>query len=50
MTTTRRAILSLLRPVPAVLAGAFLLLSGPVAKAQWPGILEAKNIAEEAFI
>src|SRR6478735_5655599 len=32
------------------LAGAMLMFSGPAAKADWPGILEAKAIAEEGFI
>jgi hypothetical protein len=32
------------------LAGALLILSPGVARAQWPGIFEAKAIAEEGFI
>jgi hypothetical protein len=32
------------------LAGALLVLSPGVARAQWPGIFEAKQIAEEGFI
>jgi len=40
----------LTKPVSIALAGALLLLSAPAAKAEWPGILEAKEIAEEGFI
>jgi len=50
MNVTRRAILSFLRPVPIGLVGALLVLSGQVARAQWPNIFEAKAIAEEGFI
>jgi len=32
------------------LAGALLVLSPGVASAQWPGLFEAKAIAEEGFI
>ena len=32
------------------LAGSLLMLSGQTAKAEWPSILEAKDIAEEGFI
>jgi hypothetical protein len=37
-------------PVVVRLAGALLVLSSGVARAQWPGIFEAKAIAEEGFI
>jgi hypothetical protein len=50
MNITRRAILTFLRPAPIGLAGALLVLSGQVARAQWPSIFEAKAIAEEGFI
>jgi hypothetical protein len=40
----------LTKPASIALAGALLVLSAPAAKAEWPGILEAKNIAEEGFI
>jgi hypothetical protein len=50
MKITRRATLSFLRPVPIALVGALLVLSGQVARAQWPSIFEAKAIAEEGFI
>ena len=40
----------LTKPASIALAGALLLLSAPAAKAEWPGILEAKDIAEEGFI
>jgi hypothetical protein len=42
-------ILHLARPAAAIHAGALLLSAHP-AKAEWPGILEAKDIAEEGFI
>jgi hypothetical protein len=42
-------ILHLARPAAAILAGALLLSAHP-AKAEWPSILEAKDIAEEGFI
>jgi hypothetical protein len=32
------------------LAGALLVLSGQLARAQWPNVIEAKAIAEEGFI
>jgi hypothetical protein len=41
---------SLLKPAPLVLASALVVLSSGLAKAQWPDIIEAKNIAEEGFI
>jgi hypothetical protein len=50
MNIPRRGMLSFLKPVPVVIAGASLLLSGQSAKAEWPSIIEAKNIAEEGFI
>ena len=40
----------LLKPAPLVLAIALVVLSGGLAKAQWPDIIEAKAIAEEGFI
>ena len=42
-------ILHLARPAAALIAGA-LLLSAQPAKAEWPGIIEAKDIAEAGFI
>jgi hypothetical protein len=38
------------RPASVALAGALLILSGGLARAQWPDVIEAKNIAEEGFI
>jgi hypothetical protein len=40
----------LTRPASIGLAGALLMLSSPAAKAEWPSLLEAKDIAEEGFI
>jgi hypothetical protein len=40
----------LTKPASMALAGVLLLLSMPAAKAEWPGILESKDIAEEGFI
>jgi hypothetical protein len=40
----------LTKPASMALAGVLLLLSMPAAKAEWPGIREAKDIAEEGFI
>jgi hypothetical protein len=50
MNFTRRAILTFLRPAPIGLAGALLVLSGQLTRAQWPNVFEAKAIAEEGFI
>src|SRR3979490_246549 len=50
MNIPYRGMLSFLKPVPGVIAGALLLLSSQSAKAEWPSIIEAKNIAEEGFI
>jgi hypothetical protein len=50
MNITRRAILRFLRPVPIGLAGALVVLSGQLARAEWPSVFEAKAIAEEGFI
>jgi hypothetical protein len=50
MTIAPSATLRFFKPMPAVLAGALLLIASPQAKAQWPDIIEAKNIAEEGFI
>jgi hypothetical protein len=41
---------TLTKHVVVGLAGALLVLSPGVARAQWPGIFEAKAIAEEGFI
>jgi hypothetical protein len=41
---------SLRKPAPLVLASALVVLSGGLAQAQWPDVIEAKNIAEEGFI
>ena len=41
----------LTKPVAVALAGALMLFSAPAAEAaEWPSILEAKDIAEEGFI
>src|ERR1700730_4568235 len=50
MNINRREILAFLKPVPTGLAGALLVLSGQLARAQWPNVFEAKAIAEEGFI
>ena len=38
------------KPASVGLAAALLVVAAPAAKAEWPGILEAKDIAEEGFI
>jgi len=43
-------VMRLTRPAAMALAGAMLLASAPAAKAEWPGIVDAKDIAEEGFI
>jgi hypothetical protein len=45
-----RQMMRLTRPASIGLAGALLMLSSPAAKAEWPSLLEAKDIAEEGFI
>jgi hypothetical protein len=50
MTVISSAITRFLKPTSVGLAGALLLISGQLAKAQWPDIREAKAIAEEGFI
>jgi hypothetical protein len=45
-----RQMMRLTKPASIGLAGALLMLSGQAAKAEWPSILEAKDIAEEGFI
>jgi hypothetical protein len=45
-----RQVMRLTKPASIGLAGALLMLSSPAAKAEWPSILEAKDIAEEGFI
>jgi hypothetical protein len=50
MNITRRATLSFLGPAPVALAAALLMLSGQLARAEWPSLFDAKAIAEEGFI
>jgi hypothetical protein len=45
-----RQMMRLTKPASIGLAGALLMLASPAAKAEWPSILEAKDIAEEGFI
>jgi hypothetical protein len=50
MNIAGRTTLSFLGPAPIALAGALLVLSGQLARAEWPSLFEAKAIAEEGFI
>jgi hypothetical protein len=50
MNITRRATLSLLGSASVGLAGVLLASSGQLARAESPGIIEAKDIAEAGFI